>query len=89
MAQTDDGFVIAEEDLKIRGPGDFLGTRQSGLPEFRLAHVTRDSHLLVAAKKRVEEILRTDPELKNGEHELLKKILKQRWEGKLELAEVS
>ena len=50
MEETTDGFVIAEEDLKLRGPGQFLGTQQSGLPDFRLAEIVRDSHLLQLAK---------------------------------------
>ncbi|MBI2340003.1 MAG: ATP-dependent DNA helicase RecG [Deltaproteobacteria bacterium] len=89
MEETNDGFKIAEEDLKIRGPGDYLGTRQSGLPEFRLAHLIRDGHLLNAARKRAFQIIEEDPGLEKDEHRLLKKILAQRWEGKLELADVS
>ncbi|MBI4412458.1 MAG: ATP-dependent DNA helicase RecG [Deltaproteobacteria bacterium] len=89
MEETNDGFRIAEEDLKIRGPGDFLGTRQAGLPEFRLAHLVRDGHLLNAARKRAFEILEEDPALQKEEHRILRKILAQRWEGKLELADVS
>lgn len=89
MEETTDGFKVAEEDLKIRGPGDFIGTRQSGLPEFRLAQLVRDGHLLAVARKRAQEIVEIDPTLSQPEHVLLKKILKLRWEGKLALAEVS
>ena len=45
MAKTNDGFVIAEKDLELRGPGELLGTRQSGLPEFRVANLVRDQQL--------------------------------------------
>ncbi len=49
MEQTNDGFRIAEEDLAIRGPGDFMGTRQSGLPDFRIASIVRDGRILGSA----------------------------------------
>jgi ATP-dependent DNA helicase RecG len=51
MVETEDGFVIAEKDLQIRGPGDFFGTRQSGLPTFRVAHLLRDRDLIERARK--------------------------------------
>lgn len=89
MEKTDDGFVIAEEDLKIRGPGDFLGTRQSGLPELKLTHLMGQTKLLEKAKKRVEEIMEEDPFLKEEKHQRIKEILKERWEGKLDLANIS
>jgi ATP-dependent DNA helicase RecG len=54
MAQTNDGFVIAEKDLEIRGPGELLGTRQSGLPEFRIGNLVRDRELLESAKREAE-----------------------------------
>lgn len=85
MEQVLDGFVIAEEDLKLRGPGEFLGTKQAGLPDFRLAQLVRDGHLLVAAKKRAEEILTEDGDLileKNGK---FKKIMMERWGKRLDL----
>jgi len=54
MAQTNDGFLIAEKDLEIRGPGELLGTKQSGLPEFRVGNIVRDQRLLEAARKEAE-----------------------------------
>jgi ATP-dependent DNA helicase RecG len=50
MARTDDGFLIAEKDLEIRGPGDFFGTRQWGMPNFRVSHLIRDRDLLERAR---------------------------------------
>ena len=50
MVDTDDGFVIAEKDLELRGPGDFFGTRQWGMPSFRVAHLIRDRDLLERAR---------------------------------------
>jgi ATP-dependent DNA helicase RecG len=85
MEETTDGFKIAEEDLRIRGPGEFLGTRQSGLPDFSLAELARDGHLLSAAKKRAEEILLKDPELRHAENQLMKQIMFERWGRKLDL----
>ena len=57
MAKTTDGFVIAEKDLEIRGPGELLGTRQSGLPEFRIGNIVRDRLLLESAKREAESYL--------------------------------
>jgi len=54
MAKTNDGFVIAEKDLELRGPGELLGTRQSGLPEFRVANIVRDQQFLEGARKEAE-----------------------------------
>jgi ATP-dependent DNA helicase RecG len=54
MAQTNDGFVIAEKDLELRGPGELLGTRQSGLPEFRVANIVRDQQFLEGARKEAD-----------------------------------
>jgi ATP-dependent DNA helicase RecG len=54
MAKTNDGFLIAEKDLEIRGPGELLGTKQSGLPEFRVANLVRDQQFLEAARKEAE-----------------------------------
>jgi ATP-dependent DNA helicase RecG len=54
MEQTSDGFVIAERDLELRGPGELLGTRQSGLPEFRIGSLVRDMLILENARKEAE-----------------------------------
>ena len=72
MAQTNDGFKIAEKDLELRGPGELLGTRQSGLPEFRIANLVRDQELLEKARKEAEFYLgkkrRSVPTTKMIEH---------------------
>ena len=63
LCATGDGFKIAEEDLKIRGPGDFIGTRQAGLPELGVANLVRDQDMLIRAKKAAEILLRQAPDL--------------------------
>ena len=68
MTETNDGFLIAEEDLKIRGPGEILGKRQSGLPSFNVADLSYDGDLLEEAKLYAENIISSDPQLKNNKN---------------------
>ena len=75
MRETDDGFVIAEQDLTLRGAGELLGTRQSGLPEFRLADLQDHSDLLAAARQDAEMILRADPDLESARGQALRTLL--------------
>jgi len=75
MEQTTDGFKIAEFDLEMRGPGEFLGTRQSGLPGFQMANLVRDVLILQEARQAAFDILREDPELKEKENLLLREEL--------------
>jgi ATP-dependent DNA helicase RecG len=84
---TSDGFRIAEADLMIRGPGEFIGTRQSGLPEFRFANLLRDARILGEARNEAFNIIREDPTLANYPR-LFKEVLK-RWGESLELAGIS
>jgi ATP-dependent DNA helicase RecG len=86
MEETNDGFRIAEEDLVIRGPGEFMGTRQSGLPDFRVANILRDGRILNEARKEAFSLVKNDPSLGKPEHALLKDVLRKRWEGRLDLA---
>jgi ATP-dependent DNA helicase RecG len=89
MERTTDGFQIAEEDLSLRGPGEFFGIRQSGLPDFRAAHLIRDSLILAEARKEAFRLIQEDPELVYRSHAELKGALMNRWRGRLELAMVS
>jgi ATP-dependent DNA helicase RecG len=89
MIRSHDGFVIAEEDLSIRGPGEFFGTRQSGLPELRVANILRDARLLETAREEAWKLLSMDPEFTKPEHSALKAALSRKWKGKLELFTVS
>ena len=88
MQESSDGFVIAEADLKLRGPGEFLGTRQSGLPDFRVTNLLRDTRLLVEARSAALSWLDSDPELTSPESEPIRAVLKHRWAGRLGLAEI-
>ncbi|NWF57009.1 MAG: ATP-dependent DNA helicase RecG [Syntrophaceae bacterium] len=88
MEQTTDGFKIAEEDLAIRGPGELMGTQQSGLPDFRVANFARDIQLLNEARKEAFGIISCDPILSMPEHFFMKETLKERWKGRLELATI-
>jgi ATP-dependent DNA helicase RecG len=75
MRRTEDGFVIAEEDLRLRGGGEVLGTRQSGLPAFRIAQLPEHQDLLEMARDQARLILARDPELKGPEAETLRLLL--------------
>ena len=88
MAATHDGFKIAEVDLQLRGPGEFFGTRQSGLPEFRVADLLRDTAILEEARLEAQTIIAEDAELRQTVHRGLRQALLTRWRGKLDLASV-
>jgi len=83
MVKSNNGFMIAEEDLNIRGPGEFFGTRQSGLPDLRIAHIVRDAWLLNGARKEAFNLIERYPDLKG--FPLLRKSLEGFWKGKIEL----
>ncbi len=86
FARTTDGFKIAEEDLRLRGPGEFLGTRQSGLPDLRAANIIRDADLLEKARTEAFELIQQDAAL--TQYPQLRDSLWRRWQGKLGLLSV-
>jgi len=88
MEKSSDGFVIAEKDLELRGPGEFLGTRQSGMPELAVANLARDVALLDLAQGEARAVVIADPKLELPAHRGLRKALEDRWEGRLALARV-
>jgi ATP-dependent DNA helicase RecG len=88
MTSTNDGFEIAEMDLQLRGPGEFFGTRQHGLPEFKLADVTNEMELLQRAKEDALGILAQDPKLARPEHRALRAALAAQFAGTLDLAQI-
>ncbi|HEX4301256.1 MAG TPA: ATP-dependent DNA helicase RecG [Rhizomicrobium sp.] len=75
MRDTDDGFVIAEEDLRLRGAGELLGTRQSGMPEFRLADLSAHADLLAVARDDAQLVLTRDPDLQSERGQALRTLL--------------
>lgn len=75
VSATNDGFVLAEEDLKLRGQGEIFGSRQSGLPEFQVGDVVANFQTLVEAKKVTAELIKTDPQLTNEELRPLRTLL--------------
>jgi ATP-dependent DNA helicase RecG len=88
MERTADGFQIAEEDLALRGPGEFFGIRQSGLPDFRVAHLIRDTSILVEARREAFQLVQENPELALPPNSGLKETVMRRWRGRLELASI-
>jgi len=82
MCRTNDGFEIAEVDMEIRGPGDIMGTQQSGLPDLKMADIQRDKDIMITARYMAQRVLEVDAELEKAEHATLKvnldRILKDR-----------
>lgn len=81
MAKSNDGFEIARKDLELRGPGDFFGIRQHGLPEFKLADLLKDVNILKEATVAAKKILDEDPKLQNND--LLKRVILQKYNEQL------
>jgi ATP-dependent DNA helicase RecG len=88
FAHCDDGFVLAEEDLKIRGPGQVLGVQQWGEIAFRVADLARDVSLLTKARQVAGDLLQRDPDLCFPEHQELKETLLRKWGEKLALGSI-
>jgi ATP-dependent DNA helicase RecG len=88
LERTSDGFEVAEADLRIRGPGEYLGTRQAGIPGFRAANLVRDAELLELARSEADKWLAHDPRLALPESAELKGVIEERFGEKLALAEV-
>lgn len=85
FCQSQDGFVIAEEDLKLRGPGEFYGTRQHGLPDFKIANLLQDQPILEEARRAAFGLVSNDPHLSQPEHQPLLKLLKEKFGQRIEL----
>jgi ATP-dependent DNA helicase RecG len=87
LTRTDDGFEIAEADLRIRGPGELFGTQQSGMPEFRCYDFS-DTRLLDEARRDAFDLIDRDPGLEDPKHAILRRTLKERYAGRLALGGV-
>jgi len=88
MVKTNDGFEIAEEDLAIRGPGEFFGTRQSGMPDMKVANIARDTMLIDISRKEAFKIAEEDPTLSKPDHQAMKKVLQEKWRDNLEMMSI-
>lgn len=88
LVKTSDGFKISEEDLRIRGPGEFFGTRQHGLPEMKIADIINDFALLRLARRDAFALIQRDPELQRPENAAARKAVMERFKDKLELFQV-
>ncbi len=78
MSQTNDGFIIAEKDLELRGPGDILGVQQHGQLPLKLANIVTDGPLIEQTRKDARGLLNSDPALQNAEHSMLRQLLADR-----------
>ena len=73
MCRTTNGFEIADEDLKMRGPGDFFGSKQHGLPPLKIASLLSDNELLIKSREAASVLLKDDPEMEKPQHKLIRK----------------
>ena len=90
MVETNDGFVIAEADLKLRGPGDIEGTQQSGIAiDLKIADLGKDNQILMLARNEASLILEADPNLKQPEHVILDSEIKRRWKYEFDWGQIS
>ena len=89
MCETNDGFKISEVDMKLRGPGDILGTQQSGVVDFKRLDLAQDGHIIKAAKDTVEALLRADPSLQQEQHQALKNYYIKQYKGKNKWGRIS
>lgn len=85
MQETNDGFVIAEKDLELRGSGEFFGTRQHGIPEFKIANLFQDMPILKVVQELAIKIEQEDPKLELEKNELLKKLVEKKFSNRIEI----
>ncbi|MCD1118495.1 ATP-dependent DNA helicase RecG [Chryseobacterium turcicum] len=89
MVETNDGFKISEVDMQLRGPGDILGTQQSGVVDFKRLDLVNDSQIIKTTKKMVDKILETDPHLSRTDHQIIKNYYIQNYKGKNKWSKIS
>ena len=85
MCETNDGFIISEKDLELRGSGDFFGTMQHGLPEFKIANLFEDMPILKVVQNVSEKIISEDPKLEQDKNKLLKDLIKDKFMKRIEI----
>jgi ATP-dependent DNA helicase RecG len=89
MTRSNDGFEIAEHDLRLRGPGELFSTRQHGLPDLKIANIIDDYELLIMARKNAFELVAEDPAMAKAEHKNIRRVLLARFGDSLGLADVA
>ena len=85
ISSTNDGFVISEKDLELRGSGEFFGTKQHGIPEFKIANLFEDIAILKQVQGIAMEIIDNDPLLEKDENRLLKKLVEEKFKDRIEI----
>ncbi len=89
MVKYNDGFQLSEIDLKLRGPGDIFGIKQSGLPELKYTNITEDSDILYEAKETAFKIINEDPKLDSEKNFIIKKVLKENYHNHLFISQIA
>ncbi len=85
ISSTNDGFIISEKDLELRGSGEFFGTKQHGIPEFKIANLFEDMGILKLAQGLALQIINKDPLLEKKENEILRKIVDEKFKNRIEI----
>ncbi len=85
ISSTNDGFVISEKDLELRGSGEFFGTRQHGIPEFKIANLFEDIAMLKTVQGICMEIMDKDPMLEKEENKTLRKLVDEKFKNRIEI----
>jgi ATP-dependent DNA helicase RecG len=89
MEKTNDGFLIAEEDLRLRGSGEFFGTRQHGLPDLRFSDLVKDIKIIQTARNDAFAIIEQDPQLRLEQHQIIRHYFKRNYREKYQLIKIS
>ena len=85
MCETNDGFIISQKDLELRGSGDFFGTMQHGIPDFKIANLFTDMDILKLAQETAVSIVAQDKKLEKDENKLLKELVKYKFTDRIEI----
>lgn len=85
ISSTNDGFIISEKDLELRGSGEFFGTKQHGIPEFKIANLFEDIGILKLVQGLAIQIIDKDPLLEKKENEILRKLVDEKFKNRIEI----